>query len=125
MTESAATGGSSDPDRAVRLDELAHARSGDKGDRFNVGVVAWTDDGYRRLDEQLTAERVAAFFGDLVEGEVRRYPMPNVRAFNFVCERGLDGGGQTSLRYDTQGKTYGAALLTMTLPPLSTPDDGE
>ncbi|WP_251331073.1 AtuA-related protein [Haloplanus pelagicus] len=107
-----------DPSRPVRLGELAHARSGDKGDRFNVGVVAWTDAGYRRLHSQLTADRVAAFFGDLVDGEVRRYPLSNVRAFNFVCERGLDGGGQTSLRYDTQGKTYAAALLTMTLPPL-------
>jgi len=73
--------------------------------------------------DYLTLEYLAeVFFGDLVAGEVRRYPMPNVRAFNFVCERGLDGGGQTSLRYDTQGKTYAAALLTMTLPPLTGAD---
>ncbi|GAB6861273.1 hypothetical protein ACFR97_07090 [Haloplanus litoreus] len=84
----------------------------DSGDPF-------PDAGYRRLEAQLTADRVTAFFGAPVAGDVRRYPMPNVRASNCVCERSLDGGGQTTLRSDTQGKTYAVALPTTTLPPLT------
>lgn len=107
-----------DPTEAVRVGDVAHARSGDKGDAFNVGVVAWTEPDYRRLERQLTADRVREHFGDMIRGDVERYPMPNVLAFNFVCRRALDGGGQASLRYDTQGKTYGAAVLSIELPPL-------
>jgi len=106
-----------DEDKSVRVGDLAHARSGDKGNRVNIGVIANDADAYDRLREQLTAERVAAHFEGLVEGEVRRYELPNVRGLNFVGEDALDGGGQASLRYDTQGKTYGAALLDLELPP--------
>lgn len=100
----------------VQVGDIAHARSGDKGNRVNVGVVADDSDAYERLRAQLTADRVAARLDGLVEGEVRRYELPNISAFNFVCEDALDGGGQVSLRYDTQGKTYAAALLECELP---------
>jgi hypothetical protein len=100
----------------VRVGDIAHGRSGDKGGRLNVGVVAGDRDAYERLDEQLTAEFVAERFAGLVEGEVTRYALPNLLAFNFLCEAALDGGGPVSLRYDTQGKTYAAALLECRLP---------
>lgn len=108
----------SDQSKPVKIGTIAHARSGDKGDRFNVGVIAWTNADYHRIKQQLPPERVAEYFGEMIHGEVVRYQMPNIRAFNFVCMEALDGGGQASLRYDTQGKTYGAALLEMELPPL-------
>jgi hypothetical protein len=101
---------------SIQVGDIAHARSGDKGNRVNVGVVAEDAAAFERLRVQLTAERVSRYFDGLVEGEVRRYELPNVRALNFVGEDALDGGGQTSLRYDTQGKTYGAALLECELP---------
>jgi hypothetical protein len=103
--------------RRVKIGDLAHARSGDKGDRVNVGVVTESETAFERLDEQLTASRVATYFDGIVEGEVKRYRLENVRAFNFVGTRALDGGGQVSLRYDTQGKTYAALLLECELPP--------
>lgn len=102
---------------SVRLDEIAYARSGDKADTLNVGVIARSPAAFRRLRAQLTADRVAAHLDGLVEGEVRRYELPGLRAFNFVCTEALGGGGQRSLRYDNQGKTYGAALLRLELPP--------
>ncbi|UPV98963.1 hypothetical protein M0R88_10530 [Halorussus gelatinilyticus] len=100
----------------VTVGDIAHGRSGDKGNRVNIGVVADTPAAYDRLIEQLTADRVAAYFEGLVDGAVERYELPNVHAVNFVCEDALDGGGQASLRYDTQGKTYAAALMEYKLP---------
>lgn len=100
----------------VRLGDVAYARSGDKADTLNVGVIARSDAAYRRIADQLTAERVATYLDGLVAGEVRRYELANLRAFNFVCTEALDGGGQRSLRYDSQGKTYAAALLCLELP---------
>lgn len=105
-----------DSQELVRVGDVAHARSGDKGNRVNVGVIADDRDAYDRLRDQLTADRVAAHFEGLIAGEVRRYELPNVRGLNFVGEDALDGGGQASLRYDTQGKTYAAALLAIELP---------
>lgn len=107
----------SDATDRVRIADIAHGRSGDKGNRLNIGVVADDPDAYDRLREQLTAEFVAAQFDGLVDGSVTRYELPNVHALNFLCEDALDGGGQHSLRYDTQGKTYAAALLECHLPP--------
>ena len=101
---------------SVRVGDLAHARSGDKGNRVNIGVIADDPSAYDRLRDQLTADRVATNFEGLIEGEVRRYELPNVHGLNFVAEDALDGGGQASLRYDTQGKTYAAALLAIELP---------
>lgn len=103
-------------DHAVTVGDLAHARSGDKGNRVNIGVVAEDNAAFDRLDEQLTASRVERHFKGIVEGDITRYRLENIQAFNFVGTQALDGGGQVSLRYDTQGKTYAALLLTCELP---------
>jgi hypothetical protein len=100
----------------VRLGDIAHARSGDKGNRANIGVVAFDDAAYRTLQGVLTAERVADYLRPAGVGPVTRYELPNVRAFNFVIERALAGGASRSLRLDTQGKALGVALLEMRLP---------
>lgn len=97
----------------VPLSRLAHMRSGDKGDTVNIGVVAWSPAAYKALLRELTAERVHEYFADRVAGPVRRYELPNLCALNFVLERALGGGGTVSLRVDSQGKTYGAALLRL------------
>lgn len=96
--------------------DLAHGRSGDKGDICNVGLVAWDDEGYAVLRELLTPERVKAHYGSLVTGEVQRFEMPNIRALNFVLHGALDGGGTRSLRSDHLGKTMYAWLLRMPVP---------
>jgi hypothetical protein len=101
------------------LYNLAHARAGDKGDRCNVGVIARRPEFYPILVRELTAERVKAHFGDWVKGPVERFELPNLEALNFVLHGALDGGGLVSLRLDTQGKTYGYALLRM---PIEVPD---
>jgi hypothetical protein len=100
---------------SVPLLQLAHARSGDKGDSANIGVVAYEPELYPILVEQLTADRVRAHFGDWVKGEVKRYELPNLHALNFVMRRALDGGGTISLRTDAQGKVLSAALMRLEL----------
>ena len=95
------------------LSQLAHARSGDKGDISNIGLIAINPQNYRSLLREVTAGRVKQHFGSLVLGPVTRYELPNLGALNFVMEQALDGGGTISLRTDAQGKTHGAALLTM------------
>jgi hypothetical protein len=97
----------------IRLRDIAHARSGDKGDTSNVGLIAKEVRHYPVLLREVTAERVKAHFGPLVLGPVTRYELPNLSALNFVMEQALDGGGTISLRTDAQGKTHSAALLTM------------
>jgi len=97
----------------VQLREIAHARSGDKGDAANIGLIALRPAHYPALVKQVTAERVQHHFRELCQGEVRRYELPNLHALNFVLERALDGGGTVSLRTDAQGKTLSAALLRM------------
>ena len=97
----------------IPLVHLAHARSGDKGDVANVGVIAYEPDHYDLLVREVTAERVAAHFGTLIEGRVERYEMPNIHALNFVLHRALDGGGTVSLLTDAQGKVLSTALLRM------------
>lgn len=100
----------------MKVADLAHGRSGDKGDICNVGIVAYDDDGYAVLCRELTAERVKAHYGDLVRGTVTRYELPNIRALNFVLTGALDGGGTLSLRSDHLGKAMYAWLLRMDLP---------
>jgi len=100
----------------MKVADLAHGRSGDKGDICNVGIVAYDDDGYAVLCRELTAERVKARYGDLVRGTVTRYELPNIRALNFVLTGALDGGGTLSLRSDHLGKAMYAWLLRMDLP---------
>ena len=97
----------------VRVFDLAHGRSGDKGDVCNVGLVARDEDAYRTLRRELTATRVKEHFGELVKGDVERYELPNVHALNFVCRGALNGGGTMSLRSDHLGKVMYAWLLRM------------
>jgi hypothetical protein len=104
----------------VPLVQLAHARSGDKGDSANIGVVAYDDDAYAILVKELTADRVKQHFGAWVRGPVERYELPNLQALNFVLHAALDGGGTVSLRTDAQGKVLSAALLRLEL---DVPDD--
>ncbi len=96
----------------VRLIQLAHARSGDKGDTVNVGVIARRPEWYPLLADLLTPERVKAHFGTMV-GEVQRFEIPNLNALNFLLHNALDGGGTLSLMTDAQGKTFSSALLRL------------
>lgn len=95
----------------VPLSQIAHTRSGDKGDTCNIGVIAYDERQYPALVREVTAERVKAYFGDLVLGKVERFELPNLGALNFLLHEALGGGGTISLRTDAQGKTFGAALL--------------
>lgn len=99
--------------KRIRLWDIAYARSGDKGDASNVGIVAYDDQGYRFLRELLTPERVKAHFADICRGQVKRYEIPNLRALNFILHDSLGGGGSESLKTDAQGKTHGLGLLYM------------
>lgn len=99
----------------VQLVHLAHARSGDKGDTANVGVIAYDADHYDLLKEQLTAAAVKAHFGTMVKGEVERFELPNLGALNFLLHGALGGGGTMSLMNDAQGKVFSTGLLRMEL----------
>ncbi len=100
----------------VRLGELAHARSGDKGNRSNIGVVADDRARYDWLVEHLTEATVADYLGPLGIGRVRRYLLPKIQALNFVIDGALGGGASRSLRLDSQGKALGQALLELRMP---------
>lgn len=97
----------------VQLVDIAQARSGDKGNNIDLGLFAPDEKIYDLLIEQVTAERVKEHFKDLVKGEVIRYELPNILALKFVCKQALDGGGSTSIRVDTLGKTYSSNLLRL------------
>src|SRR5437667_284523 len=97
----------------MKLSEIAHTRSGDKGDTANIGVIAYRQEDYPTLVREVTAERVRVFFGPLICGPVTRYELPNLGALNFLLEGALGGGGTVSLRLDAQGKTLGASLLDL------------
>jgi hypothetical protein len=97
----------------IQLVHLAHARSGDKGDTANVGVIAYDPAHYGLLRDALTPEAVKAHFGDLVGGEVERFELPNLGALNFLLHGALGGGGTMSLMTDAQGKVFSTALLRM------------
>jgi hypothetical protein len=97
----------------IQLREIAHARSGDKGDDANIGLIALKPEDYRVLVREVTAERVKQHFAGICQGEVERFELPNLNALNFVLHRALDGGGLLSLRTDSQGKTLSSALLRM------------
>ena len=99
----------------VQLRRLAHARSGDKGDTANVGVIAYSTPAYRFLKEHLTAERVAGHFAGMIEGPVERYELDNLEALNFLLHEALGGGGTMSLMTDAQGKVCSTALLRLEL----------
>ena len=97
----------------IPLSEIAHARSGDKGDMANIGVIAYQPQHYAVLVREVTAERVKLYFGNFVKGDVERFELPNLGALNFLLYESLGGGGTLSLRIDAQGKTMSAALLRM------------
>ncbi|HEY7334928.1 MAG TPA: hypothetical protein VH639_08595 [Bryobacteraceae bacterium] len=96
-----------------KLIELAHARSGDKGDTANVGLIARAPEYYPLLVREVTAERVKRHFAGVCLGEVERFEIPNLHALNFLLHQSLDGGGTIALKADPQGKTYSTALLRM------------
>lgn len=97
----------------IKLIDIAHGRSGDKGDAANVGILAYDDDGYQIIKKYLTVERVKKHFKGICFGEVERFELPNLRALNFLLNNTLGGGGTISLKHDAQGKTLAAALLRM------------
>ena len=97
----------------VELRELAYARSGDKGDVVNIGVMAKSRRIYERLIEVITPERVRAHYGSWVKGDVEIYPAANLDSLVIVLRRGLGGGATTTLRYDQTGKAVGTAILRM------------
>jgi hypothetical protein len=97
----------------VQLLRVAHARSGDKGDIANIGLIARRPELYPVLVQQVTAERVKNHFREICRGAVERFEIPNLHALNFLLHDALDGGGTLSLRTDAQGKTYSGALLRM------------
>lgn len=97
----------------IRLVHLAHARSGDKGDTANVGVIVYDPDHYELLRSRLTPERVKQHFGSMVLGPVERYELPKLGALNFLLHGALGGGGTMSLMNDAQGKVFSTALLRM------------
>jgi len=100
----------------IRVGDIAHARSGDKGNHANIGVMAFTDEGFRYLGQVLTEARVAEYFLPLRPMEVRRYELPGIGAYNFVLSNVLGGGASRSLRTDSQGKTLSLALLELRIP---------
>ena len=99
----------------VRLLDIAHARSGDKGDTANVGLIALKPEWYGVLQKYVTLDAATAHFKGVIDGPVQRYELPNLKALNFLLHGALDGGGTLSLKTDAQGKVYSTALLRMTI----------
>ena len=108
--------------KQVQLLKLAHARSGDKGDAGNVGVIARKKEWYPVIAEALTVERVKEHFKGICQGEVERFELPNLWALNFLLHNTLGGGGTVSLKFVAQGKTLSSAMLRMEI---DVPDDLE
>lgn len=104
----------------IQLVKLAHARSGDKGDTANVGLIALRDEFYSILEREVTAGRVKKHFEGICKGNVERFELPNLGALNFLLHESLGGGGTLSLLTDAQGKTFSTALLRMEV---EIPDD--
>ncbi len=99
--------------KKIQLVKLAHARSGDKGDTANVGIIALKPEYYEILKSQLTVKRVKEHYGDMVKGEVERFEMENIGALNFLLHNALGGGGTLTLKHDAQGKTFSTSFLRM------------
>jgi hypothetical protein len=97
----------------MKLRELAHSRTGDKGNTSNISVIAFDAKDFPLLKQQVTAERVKAHFAGVVEGEVVRYELPNIAALNFVMDKTLGGGVTRSLALDAHGKSLSSALLDL------------
>ncbi|MEW6362356.1 MAG: hypothetical protein ACK42A_10650 [Pyrinomonadaceae bacterium] len=97
----------------IQLKDLAHARSGDKGDTANIGLIALRPEYYPILEQKVTAEAVKRHFGKIVKGKVERFELPHLNALNYLLHESLGGGGTLSLMTDAQGKTFSTALLRM------------
>ncbi len=97
----------------IQLLKIAHARSGDKGDTANIGLIARRPEFYPVIAREVTAARVKKHFAGICQGEVERFELPNLHALNFLLHQSLGGGGTVSLKTDPQGKTLSAALLRM------------
>lgn len=97
----------------IYLKEIAHGRSGDKGDTSNVCVYARESKYYEIIRREVTVEKVREYFGDMVKGEIIRYEVPSLEGFNFVMKHALGGGATLSLRLDTLGKSMGSAFMRM------------
>ena len=112
-------GGNADSDRRrtlnIQLIQIAHARSGDKGDTGNVGVIARKPEYYPLLEKYLTVERVKQHFAGICLGKVERFELPNLGALNFLLHQSLGGGGTRSLKNDAQGKTLSSVMVRMEL----------
>jgi hypothetical protein len=104
----------------IRLLDIAHARSGDKGDTANVGLIALKPEWYDVLRKYVTLDAATAHFKGVIDGPVQRYELPNLKALNFLLHGALDGGGTLSLKTDAQGKVYSTAMLRMII---DVPDD--
>lgn len=99
----------------TRLGDIAYARSGDKGSSANIGVIAYTPEGFEILRQQVTVESVSSFFFPMHPSKVTRYELPKLWALNFILEDVLDGGGSQNLHIDAQGKSFGQILLELPL----------
>ena len=97
----------------IQLKDIAHARSGDKADTTNIGLIALKPEHYPLLVREVTAERVKQHFTGICKGEIERFEVPNLHALNFLLHQSLGGGGTLSLKTDPQGKTLSSALLRM------------
>jgi hypothetical protein len=104
----------------VPLGRIAIARSGDKGDTANVGVIALTEEAYPILVQEVTCDRIKQHFSSICHGDVERFELPNLGALNFLLHESLGGGGTVSLMLDAQGKTFGATALGLEI---EVPDD--
>lgn len=99
--------------RKIKLREIAHARSGDKGDVLNISLIPYNENDYELIKRKVTSEKVKEHFKGIVKGEVKRYDLENIKAFNFLLYNALDGGVTKSLRLDRHGKTLSFLLLDM------------
>lgn len=97
----------------IRLSEICHGRSGDKGDAANIGLIAYKKEDYEIIKSKVTADVVKRYFEGICLGSVERFEMPNINALNFILNNTLGGGGTVSLKNDAQGKTLASALLMM------------
>lgn len=97
----------------IYLNDIAHGRSGDKGDTSNVCVYALKPEYYKIIEREVTPEKLKAYFGDMVKGEITRYDVPSLNGFNFVMKHALGGGATMSLRLDSLGKSMGSAVMRM------------
>jgi hypothetical protein len=100
----------------MKLREIAHSRTGDKGNTSNVSVIVYDPEKYPLIEKYITAERVKEVYSEIVQGEVIRYTLPNIGALNFVMHKALGGGVTRSLSLDIHGKSLSTALMNMDIP---------